>query len=217
MFSLLIAGVIVWLLIVRQLTAKSWESHGRFSDVAEINLPPARVGLWVFLAVVTSLFGLFITAYSMRMRHGSDGIHYALPRILWVNTLMLMIGSLAFETARRALHNGQLRVLKFRMVAAGLFTCAFLAGQLVAWQQFSVSCRASGQLLASSPAAAFFILITAVHGLHLLGGLWVWGRTTARLAGGAEIIDVHQSVELCAVYWHYLLLLWIVLFTVLSN
>jgi cytochrome c oxidase subunit 3 len=59
-------------------------------------------------------------------------------------------------------------------------------------------------------------LLTGVLGLHLLGGLYVWGRTYIRLRyQRAELIDVRLSVELCSVYWHYLLLVWIVLFGLL--
>jgi cytochrome c oxidase subunit 3 len=213
MFALLLGGVLVWFWVVRQLTAKSWESRAKAGDVGEIDVAPAKLGLWVFLAVVTSLFGLFISAYSMRKHFGSDWTHIALPQLLWVNTVMLIIGSIALETARDAVKKGQLRGLKFRLVTAGLFSFAFLAGQLLAWQQL----RASGQLMQSGPAIAFFYLLTAVHGLHLLGGLWVWGKTMGRLAGGAEVIDVRLSVELCAVYWHYLLLVWIIIFGVLSS
>jgi cytochrome c oxidase subunit 3 len=210
-FTALLAGLIVWILVVRQLTAKPWESRSEAGDVGAIGVAPAKLGLWMFLAVVTSLFTLFITAYGMRMHHGGDWTHFAVPQVLWVNTLMLILGSVALESARGAVKKGQLQSLKFRLVAAGLFTLAFLAGQLVAWQQLS----ASGQFINSSSAIAFFYLLTAVHGLHLLGGLLVWGKTMGRLAAGAELIDVRLSVELCAVYWHYLLLVWVILFGVL--
>ena len=91
---------------------------------------------------------------------------------------------------------------------------AFLAGQLVAWRQLS----ASGHFMANSPAIAFFYLLTAVHGLHLLGGLFVWGKTVVRMAQpGVELLDVALSVELCTVYWHYLLLVWLVLFALLLS
>jgi cytochrome c oxidase subunit 3 len=53
--------------------------------------------------------------------------------------------------------------------------------------------------------------------LHLLGGLWVWGRTTAKVLRGVEVGKVRLSVELCTVYWHYLLLVWLVLFAVLLH
>jgi len=72
--------------------------------------------------------------------------------------------------------------------------------------------------MANSPAIAFFYLLTGVHGLHLLGGLFVWGKTVVRMAqAGVELLDVALSVELCTVYWHYLLLVWLVLFALLLS
>jgi cytochrome c oxidase subunit 3 len=71
--------------------------------------------------------------------------------------------------------------------------------------------------MASSPADAFFYLITGLHGLHVLGGLWVWARTTAKVWRGTEIEKVRLSVELCTVYWHFLLIVWVVLFGLLLS
>jgi len=62
-----------------------------------------------------------------------------------------------------------------------------------------------GQCLDGSSANSFFYLFTALHGVHVLGGLWFWGRTTAR-PGRADVSRVRPSVELCTVYWRYLLL-----------
>ena len=62
------------------------------------------------------------------------------------------------------------------LLAAGLFAFAFLAGQLMVWRQLA----AAGYFLTANPANAFFYLITALHGLHLLGGLVAWGRATPR-------------------------------------
>jgi len=49
-----------------------------------------------------------------------------------------------------------------------------------------------------------------------LGGLWVWTRSTFKVWSGTEIKAVKLSVELCAVYWHFLLLVWLILFALLS-
>jgi len=62
---------------------------------------------------------------------------------------------------------------------------------------------------------AFFLLLTAMHGIHLVGGLAVWARATLRAVRGADFARVRLSVELCTVYWHYLLLVWLVLFGLL--
>jgi cytochrome c oxidase subunit III len=84
----------------------------------------------------------------------------------------------------------------------------------LAWRQLNQT----GYFVTGNPATAFFYLLTAVHGLHLLGGLVVWGRTVARMTrAGVELIDIRLSVELCTLYWHYLLLVWLVLFAVLLS
>jgi len=70
----------------------------RAADVGEVGVPPARIALWVFLAVITSLFGLFISAYFIRMGHGMApdmasriGIRSSKPSILWFNSAMLVL------------------------------------------------------------------------------------------------------------------------------
>jgi cytochrome c oxidase subunit 3 len=217
MFALIAVGIAGWWLFVRQLMAKPWErkqseSDDKF-DGAAVALPPSRVGLWLFLAVITSFFGLFISAYSMRMEL-PDWRPFAKPGILWVNTALLLLSSFAFETARGATKRGDARKVKIGLVAAGLLAFAFLAGQWAAWNEL----HSTGQFPSSNAAFAFFCLLTGLHGLHLLGGLFVWAKTTTRMfVRHAKVDDVRMSVELCAVYWHYLLLVWLVLFGILLS
>ena len=57
-----------------------------------------------------------------------------------------------------------------------------------------------------------------MHAVHLLGGLWVWSKTTFRLTGGkADVVAARLSIELCSTYWHFLLVLWLLLFWVLAS
>ena len=217
-FVALLAGVVVWGLLARRLTAKPWETPGSPHDAeagSAVSLPPAKIGLWILLAVITSLFGLFISAYWMRMEHAhGDWSPLAVPRLLWLNTALLILSSAGMQGARAAARRAQPDRVRLALIAAGALALAFLAGQLVAWRQLS----ASGHFMASSPASAFFYLLTGVHGLHLLGGLLVWGKTVVRMAHrGVELLDVALSVELCTVYWHYLLLVWLVLFALLLS
>jgi cytochrome c oxidase subunit 3 len=219
-FVALLAGVVVWALLARRLTAKPWETSGAPAELeahSGSSLPPAKIGLLILLAVITSLFGLFISAYWMRMGHShgaGDWTSLAVPRLLWLNTGLLVLSSAGMQWASTAARRGQPDRLKVALIAGGVLTWAFLAGQLMAWRQLS----ASGYFAATNPAVAFFYLLTAVHGLHLLGGLFVWGKTVARMARpGTELLDLRLSVELCSVYWHYLLLVWLVLFAVLLS
>jgi cytochrome c oxidase subunit 3 len=218
----LVAGIFVWWLAVRQLTTKSWEAQGTYDgrDTAQMAGPAAaRIGLWVFLAVATSFFALFITAYLMRMSPEAvkgidlkDWRPVAEPGILWANTALLVAGSCGMQLASWALRLGDFQRARVGMLAGGLFAIAFLAGQWLAWRQL----QAAGYYAAGNPANAFFYVLTGLHGLHLLGGLFVWSRAAARLSRGRKPRDTTRlSVELCTVYWHYLLLVWLVLFGLL--
>lgn len=216
-FGAVLLGLVVWGLLVRRLTGRPWETHGAPEDVEHggaVSVAPAKIGLWVLLAVITSLFGLFISAYYMRMGHAhGDWTPVALPRVLWLNTAMLLLSSAGMQAARAAVRRAQIDRVRIGLTAGGVFALAFLFGQLWAWHELN----ASGYFL-ESPAVAFFYLLTAVHGLHLLGGLFVWGKTARRMAPvGIEAIEVRSSIELCTVYWHYLLLVWLVLFAVLLS
>jgi cytochrome c oxidase subunit 3 len=181
-----------------------------------------KVGLWVFLGVVTSLFGLFASAYTMRVAgHGGIAAWDALdePGLLWINTLILVLASGAMQVARNRVDRDDFTGARSFFLAAGVLTIVFLAGQMLAWRVVN----ASGTLGPGSPAYAFFVLITAIHGLHLVGGLWVLGRTTLRLFRGFDPSSVvarsriRLSVQLCTTYWHWLLLIWLGLFALLLS
>jgi cytochrome c oxidase subunit 3 len=220
-FGALIAGIVVWAIIVRQLTVKPWElqlASGAEATPEVSRFKTVKIGLWVFLAVVTSLFALFCSAYYMRMGHGhevvSDWVPVAEPRILWLNSALLVASSVAMQWARANLLRGRARPAFNSLLVAGLATLAFLGGQLYAWQAL----EATGFFSPRNPALAFFYLLTAVHGLHLLGGLFVWARTLVRMRKReVELIEVRGSIELCAIYWHYLLIVWLALFALLLS
>ncbi len=212
--AIIMATVIGWLL--RQtLNTQPWNANDPVENQPGrglINISPAKFGLLSFIAVVTSLFALFLSAYLMRMKLG-DWLPLAEPNVLWLNTAILVLASVAFQLTRGAAKRGQPLTVKVGLVVGGACTILFLFGQLVAWQQLN----ASGYFMTGNPANSFFYLLTALHGLHLLGGMWVWGRTTLRILTGADAQSVRLSVELCTVYWHYLLLVWIGLFALLLS
>src|SRR5437588_7562855 len=205
-----IAAIAGWWLSQQGLAAKPWLEQGVIADWREENpssLPPAKIGLGVFLAVVGSLFALFISAYSMRMSM-VDWRALPVPKLLWFNTGVLVTSSSALQWAHLAAPRKHMDGVIVGLCAGGASAVTFLVGQLLAWQQLSVA----GYFVASNPANSFFYMITAAHGLHLMGGLVALGRTTAKVWRGAEMPQVRLSVELCSIYWHLLLVIWVVIF-----
>jgi len=174
---------------------------------APFNARPKLVALTTFLAVATSFFALILSAYSLRMDLG-DWVPMTEPSILWTNTVLLILASVVFQWTRNHAVNGNTSRIKPGLLLTGALTTAFLAGQWLAWQELN----ASGQYLTVNPSNAFFFLLTGIHGLHILGGMYVWARATFRTFGGQEMDVVKHSVELCTIYWHFLLLVWLVLF-----
>lgn len=171
-----------------------------------------RLGLVVLIAVITSLFGLFLSAYLIRMQY-ADWRPVPEPGLLWANTGVLVACSAVLQWAYVAARRNQPAALKFALLGGGVLSCLFIAGQYIVWRQLN----ASGYYLDVNPASAFFFVLTALHALHLAGGLVAWGRTTRRLYSGASPSEVRLSVELCTVYWHFLLAVWLALFAMLLS
>ena len=219
----MLTAITVWWLLIQRLKDKPWTKQGVVPTSQEtVTSSAPKVGLWVFLAVVSSLFGLFASAYMMRVTgHSGLAVWQPLdePNILWINTLVLVLASGAMQVARNRIDADDLTGGRTYFLSAGVLTVVFLAGQMLAWQQ----ARASGNLGPGSPAYAFFVLLTAVHGLHLLGGLFVLGRTTVRIFRGIDANSVvarsriRMSVQLCTTYWHWLLLIWLGVFALLLS
>ena len=201
--------------LIKSLTEKPWETKGLIGGLnpkGAFDVPAERVALTFFLCVASILFSLFLVSYYIRMEI-ADWIPLAEPGLLWVNTLILVISSALFQLARSAGKTENQKLVKIGLIAGGLFAFAFIFGQLIAWQQL----YDQGYFLASNPANSFFYILTGLHGIHLLGGLWVWSRSSIKLLFGAEVKEIRLSVELCTIYWHFLLLVWLVLFGILSN
>jgi cytochrome c oxidase subunit 3 len=218
LFTALVGAILIWCTLAWKLRTKSWIAKGVISEDGFTAVPAGRVGLWIFLAVVTSLFSLFIIIYNERSGF-PDWRPLPDPQLLWFNTALLVLGSIALQRARSAAKKNRLAAIRVNLTAAGIFTIAFLAGQILAWRQLTES----GYFLSTNPADAFFYLLTGLHGLHLLGGLFVWAKTTMNAwqkpnpEDLGETAGLRLSVQLCSVYWHFLLLLWLVLFYMLSS
>jgi cytochrome c oxidase subunit III len=215
---LYMAGIAIiagWWLSQQRLASKPWLEEGVFADPrveGAPSVPPAKIGLGIFLAGAGSLFALLMSAYSMRIGM-ADWRALPLPGLLWINTGVLVVSSVALHWAYMAARRNDLEGVIAGLLTGGASGVIFLIGQLLVWQQLNVA----GYFLASNPANAFFYLITAVHGLHLVGGLVALGRTTAKVWRDTRMVEVRLSVELCAIYWHFLLLVWLVLLGLLTG
>jgi cytochrome c oxidase subunit III len=194
---------------------------------------PSQTGVWVAVSAIAMSFAALTSALVVRQGSGADWQRFALPRILYLDTIILIASSYTLELARKrfaaaaalpsgrsasqsAVDNTPGQAAAFRSsglywlnitLTLGLF---FVAGQFLGWR----SLASQGLFLATSPSSSFFYLLTAMHGLHLLGGVLGLIYVGYRLRRNAR--NAQTSLGSAAVYWHFVDLLWIYLLMVIA-
>lgn len=148
---------------------------------------PFPAALLTVVGTVTMLFAAFSASYIIR-KANSDWRPVPLPMSMWIGTAILAAGSLMLEARR--------------IGAALVLALAFLVSQFFAWN----SLAAQGVFLQTHPAAAFYYVLTGLHGAHVIGGI------------GALIYAARrpQAFRSCASYWHFLGFVWVYLLILLS-
>jgi cytochrome c oxidase subunit 3 len=196
----------------------------------------ARLGLLVALTPVIMLFVSFSSAYVVRQGLPTldprsnqlvrDWIPVALPKLLLINTGVLILSSLFMELARRQIKGrvtgvvasgvpevsigDQVRIPWLAMTL--LLGLAFLFGQSAAWRQLA----ANGFYVATTPSSSFVYLLTGTHAVHLMGGvlaLFVAGMASLLRRSVATRSIV---VDVTAWYWHFMAGLWIYILCLLE-
>lgn len=163
------------------------------------------------LGAIMMFFMALTSSYIVRRGTSLDWQALTLPKILWANTLILLMSSVTLEMARKQLARGASAAFRSYWGLSTALGLLFVGGQLIAWSQL----RAAGIFVNTNPSSSFFYVFTAAHGLHLLGGIvallyvsfrsWQKSRTTQPIAA-----------EVAAIYWHFLDGLWVFLLLLLS-
>lgn len=180
----------------------------------------ARIALRFIMAIVSVLFFLFIITFLSRSQYpdfealaGAPWQPFTDPSRLWFNTAILACASLAMQTGLGGARRDKLNVAIVGVSAAVFFSVMFLVAQLDLWMHL----QSMGFYIDSNPANSYFYLLTAVHGLHLMGGLIVLANVAFRVWYDNSPDGLSAPLQLCTTYWHFLLLVWLVLFALLTS
>ncbi len=198
--------------IFQLLTEKPWEKDQIEADNQHqgrtLSLTKHKLGLRTIMAASTVLFSLFVVAYSDRMLV-SDWRNMPEPWLLWLNTGILIVSSLVFHQTTKYAEKEIYEKTKNGLYFIGFLAYSFLIGQLIVWYQLING----GYYATSNVANAFFYLFTTIHGLHIIGGIYFWGKTTSKfIKRSLKREEINNLIDICAVYWHFLLAVWLVLF-----
>ena len=170
-----------------------------------------RIGMWVAMAAILMMFTALTSAYIVRAASSNDWAPLTMPRVLLLSTALILVSSGTLEAARRRLKSGAHSSYKSLLLLTVLLGLGFLGSQLFAWRQLA----RQGIYVSSNPHSSFFYLLSATHGVHLLGGLLALIFLTARArasAGSSLAIEKRQAgADTVTLYWHFMDLLWVYL------
>ena len=185
---------------------------GELRAVTDRSPEPARTGIWVALAAIAMSFAALTSALVVRQGSGDDWQRILIPRILYLNSAVLVLSSLTLEIARKKVASyirleGVTRSQAMRWIGATFaLGLAFVAGQYVAWLQL----RSEGLYLSTNPNSSFFYVLTAVHAIHVIGGLGGLLRVMYLLRAPVPILR-KSTMDATSYYWHFMGMLWIYL------
>jgi cytochrome c oxidase subunit III len=166
-----------------------------------------QTGVWLFIGAITMMFAGLTSTVVVRQSAATDWTLIYRPWILYVNTLILLLSSVSFEYARRAgkaaIGTISISASTWLYITMGM-GLLFVAGQLIAWKMLV----AHGVYLATNPSSSTFYLLTAVHALHLLGGIGVLGYLVFRMSRMTSV-KFRACLGAASLYWHFMSALWI--------
>ena len=176
-----------------------------------------RIAMWFLLLAVMMTFGGLIAAYIVISTNGvMEWKPFDLPKAVLVSTFLILTSSVTYQFAQKALYKENQAKAKNWLLATTVFGGMFIASQIIAWMQLVQR----GVYMESNPYAGFFYILTAVHALHVIGGIIALGyillRTWEPTDSDAELVKRKQISTTIGWYWHFMDGLWIVLVSLLG-
>ena len=193
---------------------KPWENDQAALDNAHegktFNISIQKSAVVIIFGIATVLFSLVFTSYLYTLPPDQDTKYLLRPNLLWINTLVLFIVTYFFNKLTSDLKKKDPSKIKRNLLIVGGLTYLFLFGQVIFWFQL----LKSGNYVSTNSYFANFYVFTALHGLHLFGGLFFWGIVSSKVLKLEQhkIIEQEKNISALSIYWTFLLIVWIMFF-----
>ena len=185
-----------------------------FNELKPTGVNPVKFTVWLFIVSITMMFAAFTSAYIVRRSEG-NWQDFALPANMLVNTILLVLSSIALQFGYFAAKKDNLKALKIALFITFALGVAFLVGQWNAWGELVNNKIFFGGGTAN-PSGSFLYVLTGVHGFHLITGLIyliIVLISTFRFKVHSKSL---VQLEMCTTYWHFLGALWVYLYIFLN-
>jgi len=196
------------------LLQKPWDKDQMVLDTSHtgktFDISSQKSAVIIIFGIATVLFSLIFTAYIYSIPPGQDTMYLLKPNLLWANTIILFFVAYFFSRITKDLEKKETSKVKKNLIIVGGLSYIFLFGQLIFWTQL----MKSGNYVTTNTYFSSFYIFTALHGLHLLGGLFFWGKVSSRVLKLEQnkILDEEKNISALSWYWTFLLIVWLVFF-----
>jgi cytochrome c oxidase subunit 3 len=188
-----------------------------WNEALPFNSQKSRILTFFLLLAILMTFGGLIAAYVVIATNGvPEWKPFTLPKQIWLSTAIILISSVTYSLAKTAIERNNHKQAKSWLIVTTVLGAAFLSSQILAW----IELTHRGFYMGGNPYAGFFYVLTAVHAVHVLGGITALGSILLRswlptLDAGA-IIKRTALAQVVGWYWHFMGGLWLVLFVLLG-
>ena len=193
------------------LLQKPWDKDQMVLDTSHtgktFDISSQKSAVIIIFGIATVLFSLIFTAYIYSIPPGQDTMYLLKPNLLWANTIILFFVAYFFSRITKDLEKKETSKVKKNLIIVGGLSYIFLFGQLIFWTQL----MKSGNYVTTNTYFSSFYIFTAIHGLHLLGGLFFWGKVSSRVLKLQQnkILDEEKNISALSWYWTFLLIVWL--------
>ena len=185
------------------------ETHDEHPDMNDMR----KIAMWAFLGSECLFFGSLITTFLVyRTRTGEGPSASELFDIPFtsVSSFILLMSSLTMVLAHHSATRKDWRQMRVWLVATALLGMVFLAGQVFEFTEFVHE----GLTVTTSPFGSSFFVLTGFHGAHVAIGVLLLLTTAFHSYSGRLRQGEGMNVEMVGLYWHFVDIVWIVIFTV---
>ena len=199
------------------LAQKPWEENQVAIDNTHsgqtFNLSNQMSAVIIIFGVSTAIFSLIFTGYLYSLPPEQDTTFILKTSLLWINTLVLIFVTFFFNKISKDIKKNLTNNIKKNLIYVGGLSYLFLFLQLIFWYQL----MKSGNFVTTNTYFSSFYFFTALHGIHLLGGLFFWGKISSRIFKLEEkdYINEEKNINALSLYWLFLFIVWIVFFGIM--
>ena len=199
------------------LSEKPWEKNQALIDNTHtgrtFNLSNQMSVVIIIFGVSTTLFSLIFTAYLYSLPPEQDTTFILKNNLLWINTSVLIIVTFFFNKISSDLKKNITNKIKTNLIYVGVLSYLFLFLQLILWYKI----MKSGYFVSTNTYFSSYYFFTALHGIHLLGGLFFWGKVSSRIfkLNEKDYTKEEKNINALSIYWLFLFIVWLVFFIIM--